>query len=987
MHLFISINRLRLGLLALVIGGVLVFNGCASTRIKEDVDAALTEPEQSAEAVSENESISVESINIVGDGDKVLISTTGVVRYTVFKLSDPSRLIVDLPDVDLDKLGPRIDVDNYFMKDITVESYGGEENIGRIVIELKEGIDYDVKSGENSILVSLIEGYSFAPAPAVEEEESFDSNALLDAEVIIEEIEAPAEELPDAEMVDASPVYEAEEANGVDVEEGLAKSLLALELSEETGATVVNIVADGVIGNYTSFEIDNPSRIVMDLWGLANVSGWDRLNTGGSFIKAVRVGMHPDKTRLVFDSAGEGIPPYVVAKAGNTIKITFGGAPDGVVDEGLVEAAEADMPDMMDIELVEAEELSGPVVEAVEEAVVEAVEEAVEEAVVEEAVEEMVLEPPLEIADVELALEEEEEEEAFVEMAAQEEFEPEPVYEEPIGAEIESISFKRVGPKGRLTIKGSAAMEYMVNESMDKMTVLLDIDGVTIRKELIRTLDATKLDTPVASISSYQESFDRREVRVLVKLKEKAIYDVKEVNGTITIDFKFPPPEVATKVEIKEEKSLLKMEEGNYIGKKINLDMVDANITDVLRLLAEVSDLNIIAADDVKGTISLRLKNVPWDQAFDIILKAKGLGKTIEGNVVRVASKGKIRQENEAKLAAMKAREKLESLSLEFVAINYADAGKLITQVKDVLSGRGSVTSESRTNTLIIKDTKKGIEAAVNLIARLDTEIPQVLIEARIVEASTSFARDLGIQWGADYQRGSLDTFGSSTVSGQTPPSNATPPVFATRHGAGEYAVNLPASGTAGTLGALGFVLGKAGNPLILDLRLSAGESQGQLRTISRPRIVTMDNKEAKIEQGESIPFETTSASGTSTQFIDANLSLTVTPHITPDGSVLMKIKASRNSIGTFRSSSGEPSINKKETSTEVLVRDGETTVIGGIVVSDTSNTGKGIPYLKDIPVLGWLFKSKSMVDTQTELLIFITPTILKSKVSSKISG
>ena len=178
----------------------------------------------------------------------------------------------------------------------------------------------------------------------------------------------------------------------------------------------------------------------------------------------------------------------------------------------------------------------------------------------------------------------------------------------------------------------------------------------------------------------------------------------------------------------------------------------------------------------------------------------------------------------------------------------------------------------------------------------------------------------------------------------------------------------------------MGFVFGTSGdNPMILDLRLTAGEQAGLLKTISRPRITTLNNKEAKIEQGESIPFETTSASGTATTFIDANLSLTVTPHITPDGSVLMKIKASRNSIGTFKTSTGEPSINKKEAQTEVLVRDGETTVIGGIVISDSLDSDSGIPYLKDIPLLGWLFKSKSVSDKQTELLIFITPTILNN--------
>ncbi|MBE9528529.1 MAG: type IV pilus secretin PilQ, partial [Proteobacteria bacterium] len=194
-------------------------------------------------------------------------------------------------------------------------------------------------------------------------------------------------------------------------------------------------------------------------------------------------------------------------------------------------------------------------------------------------------------------------------------------------------------------------------------------------------------------------------------------------------------------------------------------------------------------------------------------------------------------------------------------------------------------------------------------------------------------------------------------------------------------AVNMPATGTAGTLGALGFMLGRAGtNPLLLDLRLTAGEQAGKLRTISRPRIITMDNKQAEISQGEKIPFETVSASGTTTTFVDASLRLIVTPHITPDGSVLMKIVATRNSIGAIRSGSGDPSINTKEASTEVLVRDGETTVIGGIVVSDTNDTSKGVPFLKDIPMLGWLFKSSSVSDSQTELLIFITPTIMLNK-------
>ncbi|MFQ5481096.1 MAG: type IV pilus secretin PilQ, partial [Thermodesulfobacteriota bacterium] len=549
------------------------------------------------------------------------------------------------------------------------------------------------------------------------------------------------------------------------------------------------------------------------------------------------------------------------------------------------------------------------------------------------------------------------------------------------GNNIKNIDYKKIGTKGFLTIETTAKPVYSIKKSNSGRTLVVDITDTLIGENLVRTLDATKLGTPVASISSYQGSTDPAVTRILIDLTAAASHSVVELDGTLSLVFE----PVTKPIRVQSDGNAATPDGPRYTGKKIDLDMMDARITDILRLLAEVSNFNIIASDDVTGTISLRLRDVPWDQAFDIILKAKGLDKVKVGNVIRVAPATRISQERDAALAAVKASEKLEPLSIEFVAINYGKAKELEAHVKNVLSDRGSVTSETRTNTLIIKDIKKGIAAAEKLVSQLDTAIPQVLIEARIVEASSSFSRDLGVQWGVDYQTGgnvNANIFGSDATTGQTPPSG-TNPAFETRNGAQNFAVNLPATGSIGTLGALGFILGKAGqNPLVLDLRLSAGEQEGQLRTISRPRIVTMDNKEAKIEDGESVPFETTSASGTSTIFIDANLSLTVTPHITPDGSVLMKIKASKNSIGTFTTSSGEPSIVKKEASTEVLVNDGETTVIGGIISSDSNNTNSGIPYLKDIPLMGKLFRSKSTKESQKELLIFITPSIMRGRTA-----
>ncbi|MEE8575357.1 MAG: type IV pilus secretin PilQ, partial [Thermodesulfobacteriota bacterium] len=520
----------------------------------------------------------------------------------------------------------------------------------------------------------------------------------------------------------------------------------------------------------------------------------------------------------------------------------------------------------------------------------------------------------------------------------------------------------------------------------------------------VQVAKAAPIVAPAPLMSSDYVDEEEEEVEEeVVVIRKKLDPIIRKIVKKVTRRIPAPEDAVATEDETTGEEALaLEMGRKVYTGRKIDLDMVAADISDILKLLAEISDMNIIATDNVKGTVTMRLKDVPWDQAFDLVLMSKDLDSIQVGNVIRVAPTSQIRKEKEEALAAIKAREKIEPLELRYFQVNYEEAADLMPHVSEVLSDRGTITSHEGTNTLIVKDLPEKLLAAADVIKHLDKAVPQVLIEARIVEASTTFARDIGVQWGIDHSRSSpnnshSDFFGSTTNFGS---GNLHPSQQVFEHTGGgntnlemsegtgyrgvtNYAVNLPASGTTGALGALGFVLGTSGaNPLILDLRLSAGESAGLSKTISRPRITTLDNKEAKIQQGESIPFETTSAEGTMTTFIEANLSLTVTPQITPDGSVLLKIKATSNSVGSFRTSAGEPSIDKKEAETEVLVRDGETTVIGGFVVNDKSDSGSGIPYFKNIPVLGWLFKNKSKFDNQTELLIFITPTIVKDSLS-----
>lgn len=402
-------------------------------------------------------------------------------------------------------------------------------------------------------------------------------------------------------------------------------------------------------------------------------------------------------------------------------------------------------------------------------------------------------------------------------------------------------------------------------------------------------------------------------------------------------------------------------------ARKVSLDFQDADVVNVLRLLAEVSKLNMIIGDNVKGKITIKMLDVPWDQALNIILKMKGLGKIHENNVVRIDTLANIAQQQEEEARAKDAMVKAEDLSTKIIPVNYARARELAESIRKTLSTRGDITIDDRTNTLIVKDVADKHEEILYLLKILDRPTPQVLIEARIVQADTNFARDLGVQWGGSYATNPGD-YNMGVVSGPTGTVGAPTTGFA---------VNLPASGIAGTKGSFGLTIGKTiGDAFNLDLRLSAGETKGLTKILSAPKIATLDNREAIIQQGESIPYKTYSQEGTKTEFIDATLTLKVTPKVTPDGHISMNIKITKNRQGSIVVE-GTPSINKKEATTEVLVKDGETTVIGGIYELSDSDNISMLPWMHHIPVLGWLFKNTSKTNIKSELLIFITPKII----------
>lgn len=403
-----------------------------------------------------------------------------------------------------------------------------------------------------------------------------------------------------------------------------------------------------------------------------------------------------------------------------------------------------------------------------------------------------------------------------------------------------------------------------------------------------------------------------------------------------------------------------------YTGEKISLDFQNADIHDILRLLAEVSGLNVITGPDVQGSVTTRMIDVPWDQALDVILKINGLAQEREENIIRIAPAERFITERQERLRAQQTEVQIEPTVTQVVPVNYAKAEELKTNLEMLLGDRGSIFVDTRTNTMIVNDTRRNIDGMLTLVQTLDRQTPQVMIESRIVEASRNFLRDLGIQLGARTTKTTDRKFPSTVTVG----GSATPD-------AGNFLVDLPAAVATGQGGAISFALAGAGS--LLNVRLSALERSGNGKIITNPKIATLDNTEAIIQSGRRIPFETVSQEGTQTEFADASISLRVTPHVTADGFINLKINATKNEADFANTSAGGvPTILTREASTEMLIKDGETVVIGGLYSRTIQSSHDGVPGLSKLPVIGWLFQQNRKEDINDELLIFITPRIIK---------
>jgi type IV pilus assembly protein PilQ len=544
---------------------------------------------------------------------------------------------------------------------------------------------------------------------------------------------------------------------------------------------------------------------------------------------------------------------------------------------------------------------------------------------------------------------------------------------------IRTIDFRRGADGTGRVIVQLTDPRTPVNVRQEGNQIVVDFAGTLMPKNLMRRYDVMDFATPVQTVDALRVEGSSRLVISAQGDFEQLAY---QSDNQYTIEIK-PSLKRANAEEKKE-----------YTGERLTLNFQDIDVRSVLQLLADTSGQNIVVSDSVTGNLTLRLQNVPWDQALDIVLRTKGLDKRRQDNVIIIGPTAELASREKAELAARKEVQELSPTRTEFMQVNYAkvsDLQKLIrsANAKDsMLSSRGSLSVDERTNTLLVQDTADKLADIRRLVQTLDVPVKQVLIEARIVIVSDTFERDLGAQLGitgfTTNGPGSLLTVSGTNVGTDSMLSSAFPPSTTAPSGyinyptlANRYNVNLPASNVNGSIG-LSLLQGKH----LLDLELTAAQNEGKSETISSPRVITANQKQASIMQGVEIPYQESASSGaTTTQFKNAVLSLKVTPLITPDNRVILDLDISDDAVGqqvTSATGGSVPSIDTREIITQVLVNDGQTVVLGGILDTTKSFAANKVPFFADIPVLGNLFKSTIKINNKTELLIFITPKILR---------
>ena len=563
---------------------------------------------------------------------------------------------------------------------------------------------------------------------------------------------------------------------------------------------------------------------------------------------------------------------------------------------------------------------------------------------------------------------------------------------------VSNIGFQRGKDGEGLVVIDLLGGNTPVDVQQQGSKIVVRTMGNKIPAHLARRLNTNDFATPVASVDAYN---DKGNGVITIQSAGSYEYMAYQAENKLTISLKRP-----------EDKSPAKAKAQTYTGNKISLDFQDIEVRRVLQLLADFTGINMVAADTVQGNITLRLKDVPWDQALDIVLKTKNLDKRRNGNVIWIAPVSELIKAEEEEAKAIAQSVKLAPLQTEYIRLSYAKAAdieKLITQGKNsgsgnsssgsnnnadplgdsvgsLLSPRGTVSTDPRTNTLIINDTSQKIDQIRKMVDLLDVSVKQVMIEARIVSASTDFTKEMGVKWGV-LSQGITNNRNLLVGGSDTTLWNLREPEKDSELGGYKYTIerpdNLNVDLGAVTPGASRIAFGLISlSDFMLDLELSAVQADGYGEVISTPKVMTADKQSAKIEAGTQIPYATSSGNnGPKTEFINATLSLDVTPSITPEGKVMMKLNITKDSPGPA-TPTGQLTINKNAIDTNVLVDNGETVVLGGIFEETSNNSQTKVPFLGDLPYVGKLFRRDSKTENKRELLIFVTPRIVNDTLT-----
>ncbi|MEG7266049.1 type IV pilus secretin PilQ family protein, partial [Pseudomonas aeruginosa] len=547
----------------------------------------------------------------------------------------------------------------------------------------------------------------------------------------------------------------------------------------------------------------------------------------------------------------------------------------------------------------------------------------------------------------------------------------------PAGRAIRNIDFQR-GEKGEGNVVidlSDPTLSPDIQEQGGK--IRLDFAKTQLPDALRVRLDVKDFATPVQFVNASAQSD-----RTSITIEPSGLYDylVYQTDNRLTVSIKPMTTEDAER---------RKKDNFAYTGEKLSLNFQDIDVRSVLQLIADFTDLNLVASDTVQGNITLRLQNVPWDQALDLVLKTKGLDKRKLGNVLLVAPADEIAARERQELEAQKQIAELAPLRRELIQVNYAKAADIAKLFQSVTSSgeekensRGSITVDDRTNSIIAYQPQERLDELRRIVSQLDIPVRQVMIEARIVEANVGYDKSLGVRWGGAYHNGNWNSYGKNGNMGIKDKEgyNCGPfqgqCTFPTRDNSPTPFVDMGAKDATSGIG-IGFIT----DNIILDLQLSAMEKTGNGEVVSQPKVVTSDKETAKILKGSEIPYQEASSSGaTSTSFKEAALSLEVTPQITPDNRIIVEVKVTKDAPDFQNALNGVPPINKNEVNAKILVNDGETIVIGGVFSNTQTKAVDKVPFLGDLPYLGRLFRRDTVSDTKNELLVFLTPRIMNNQ-------